>query len=107
MQLKQAAFAALTVFGIATSAAAPAVAQEDPDNNGRYTIVSGFVATGPAGAEQRVTLLLDTQVGRTWMMATSTAEGIHWVRLQMKFLAKVPDHMMLRPGPVAPITPPK
>ncbi|MBI2977487.1 MAG: hypothetical protein HYY38_01335 [Rhodospirillales bacterium] len=83
-----------------------AFAQEDPDNNGRYQIVNGIVATGPGGAGQSVTIMLDTQVGRTWMITTGP-EGIHWVRLQTKMIGKVPDNMILRPAPVAPLTPPK
>ena len=100
-----AALAAATYLA-AVFVATPALAQDDPDNNGRYTIVNGVVATGPGGAEQHLTLLLDSQAGRTWMMV-SGREGIHWVRLQMKFVGKVPDNMTLRPGPVAPFAPPK
>jgi hypothetical protein len=83
-----------------------AIAQEDPDNNGRYTIVNGVVSTGPGSPEQHVTVLLDSQIGRTWMI-TIGPEGIHWVRMQMRLLAKVPDTMILRPGPVTPFAPPK
>jgi hypothetical protein len=100
-------FLAAVLAAAAFLAASPAFAQlENPDNNGRYQIVNGVVSPGAGGAEQRVTVLLDTQFGRTWMMTTGPA-GIHWVRLQMKFVGKVPENMMLRPGPVTPFTPPK
>ncbi len=105
MRLRSTA-AAVVAAALLAAVSAPAVAQEDPDNNGRYTIVNGVVSAGPGSPEQRVTLLLDTQAGRTWMIATGP-EGIHWMRLQLKAVGKVPDNMSLRPGPVQPFAPSK
>jgi hypothetical protein len=102
MRLKPPAAAlAAAVFLATVLGPAPALAQKESENYGRYTVVNGVVSTTPGTAEQRVTLLLDTQVGRTWMI-TVGPEGIHWVRLQFKILTKVPESMMVRPGPVTP-----
>jgi len=107
MRLKsRAATLAAAAFLAAAFVPPFALAQEDPDNNGRYQIVNGFAAASPGAGERQITILLDTQIGRTWMIATGP-EGVHWARLQMKLLAKVPDNMVLRPGPVTPFAPAK
>ncbi|MEQ8710777.1 MAG: hypothetical protein RIC36_17480 [Rhodospirillales bacterium] len=85
----------LPAFAQATPPATPS--NEGPLDNGRYTILEGEI--GDPGL--RVTILLDTRYGRTWVLQTS-AEGPHWVRAPLVTMDQAPTGMSLRPLPVRP-----
>lgn len=91
---------------LSTTLALPAFAQspappanEGPLDNGRYTIMEGEI--GDPGL--RVTILLDTRYGRTWLLQ-SGAEGPRWVRAPLVTMEQAPAGMSLRPLPVRPAT---
>lgn len=91
---------------LAAPANARTQALEDPDDNGRYQLFQGSVSVGPGAIEQRLTLMIDAQAGRLWLLTTGP-EGMAPTRVPLKNLSKIPDGMSLRPGPLAPIGPAK
>jgi hypothetical protein len=96
--LSAAAFA--ITAGLALTAQAQTAAQNNSDGpleNGRYVVTEGEI--GEAG--QRVTILLDTRFGRTWVLQAG-AEGPNWLRAPMVNMETAPAGMSLRPLPVKP-----
>tara|TARA_R110000787_G_scaffold16622_70_gene51987 strand:- start:15590 stop:15919 length:330 start_codon:yes stop_codon:yes gene_type:complete len=89
---------ALPAFAQSASSS-PTAANEGPLDNGRYTIMEGEI--GDPGL--RVTILLDTRYGRTWLLQ-SGAEGPRWVRAPLITMEQAPTGMSLRPLPVRPAT---
>jgi len=106
LPLARALALALALAPFAAHAQSPATGLDDPDDNGRYQLVQGVVSAGPGASEQRLTLMIDTQAGRVWML-TIGPEGVAFTRLPLKYLVKLPDGMTLRPGPLAPFITPK
>lgn len=94
--------AAGTLMALSVSHGASAQSTATPNNEGpldnnRYIISEGEL--GEAG--QRVTILLDTRYGRTWIMQMGD-EGPNWIRVPLVTMDQAPNGMSLRPLPVKP-----
>ena len=96
----------VAAFAVASTVAMSALAQTAPQgnadgapDNGRYIISEGEL--GEAG--QRVTILLDTRFGRTWVLQAGS-EGPNWLRAPMVNMDNATAGMSLRPLPVKPAT---
>lgn len=57
--------------------------------DGRFLLHEGTLAG--AGDPQKITMMVDTQTGRTWMLVVVNAKP-QWIALQ--FMAKVPDDVL-------------
>ena len=57
--------------------------------DGRFLLHEGTLAG--AGDPQKITIMVDSQTGRTWMLVVVNAKP-QWIALQ--FMAKVPDDVL-------------
>lgn len=83
-------FAAALVTGL-SAITAPAMAQDAGDTNGRYVVTQGALDGRP------VTVMVDTQQGRTWVLQPDGTTGMAWKRAPIIRFDAPPEGYLGRP----------
>lgn len=90
MSMRTLPFAAALAAGL-IALAAPAMAQEAGDSNGRYVVTQGALDGRP------VTVMVDTQQGRTWVLQPDDKTGVAWKRAPVIRFDAPPEGYLARP----------